>query len=190
MDLFPELPTVRCLQAIRGRPPGRPRSQPLQRLLRELLCLYPPRNPWSLDCLETERRCPCSGSRNALKIPLLLRRRYELCINRRLQYSMPCSFSFAFVSRDARRCPLEQGSPVRTVVSGVLRSAVQRAKQTPMRQEPAAAGLASRLKLGGDQGAMVVLGTIAVLYFAREILVPFAFALILTFLLTPVVALL
>jgi len=33
-------------------------------------------------------------------------------------------------------------------------------------------------------------GTIAALYFAREILIPFAFALILTFLLTPVVALL
>ncbi|MDP2997869.1 MAG: AI-2E family transporter [Bryobacterales bacterium] len=39
--------------------------------------------------------------------------------------------------------------------------------------------------------AMVMLfGTIAVLYFAREILVPLAFALILTFILTPVVALL
>jgi predicted PurR-regulated permease PerM len=33
-------------------------------------------------------------------------------------------------------------------------------------------------------------GTIAALYFAREILIPFAFALTLTFLLTPVVALL
>jgi predicted PurR-regulated permease PerM len=39
-------------------------------------------------------------------------------------------------------------------------------------------------------GAIVLFGTIAALYFAREILVPFAFALILTFLLTPVVALL
>jgi predicted PurR-regulated permease PerM len=36
-------------------------------------------------------------------------------------------------------------------------------------------------------GAIVLLGTIAVLYFAREIFVPFAFALILTFLLAPVV---
>jgi len=39
-----------------------------------------------------------------------------------------------------------------------------------------------------DAGTIVLLGTIAALYFAREILVPFAFALTLTFLLTPVVA--
>jgi predicted PurR-regulated permease PerM len=43
-------------------------------------------------------------------------------------------------------------------------------------------------KLRGDAGAIVLFGTIAALYFAREILVPFAFALTLTFLLTPVVA--
>jgi len=41
-----------------------------------------------------------------------------------------------------------------------------------------------------DTGAVVLVGTIAAAYFAREILIPFAFALILTFLLTPVVALL
>jgi hypothetical protein len=52
------------------------------------------------------------------------------------------------------------------------------------------AGLAARPKLRGDAGAIVLFGTIAALYFAREILIPFAFALILTFLLTPVVALL
>jgi predicted PurR-regulated permease PerM len=40
----------------------------------------------------------------------------------------------------------------------------------------------------GDAGAIVLLGTIAALYFAREILIPLAFALTLTFLLTPVVA--
>jgi predicted PurR-regulated permease PerM len=45
-------------------------------------------------------------------------------------------------------------------------------------------------KLRGDAGAIVLLGTIAALYFAREILIPFAFALTLTFLLTPAVALL
>jgi predicted PurR-regulated permease PerM len=45
-------------------------------------------------------------------------------------------------------------------------------------------------KIRGDAGAIVVLGTIAALYFAREILIPFAFALTLTFLLTPAVALL
>ncbi len=49
-------------------------------------------------------------------------------------------------------------------------------------------GPATRPKLRGDVGAIVLLGTIAVLYFAREIFVPFAFALILTFLLTPAVA--
>ncbi|HUD98185.1 MAG TPA: AI-2E family transporter [Bryobacteraceae bacterium] len=43
-------------------------------------------------------------------------------------------------------------------------------------------------KLGGDTGIVVLFGTIAALYFARQILIPFAFALILTFLLTPVVA--
>ena len=45
-------------------------------------------------------------------------------------------------------------------------------------------------KLRGDAGAIVLFGTIAALYFAREILIPFAFALTLTFLLTPAVALL
>jgi predicted PurR-regulated permease PerM len=43
-------------------------------------------------------------------------------------------------------------------------------------------------KLRGDAGAIVLFGTIAALYFAREILIPFAFALTLTFLLAPVVA--
>jgi predicted PurR-regulated permease PerM len=59
-----------------------------------------------------------------------------------------------------------------------------------MKHDPPRAGLATRPKLRGDAGAIVLVGTIAVLYFAREILIPFAFALILTFLLTPVVALL
>ena len=39
-----------------------------------------------------------------------------------------------------------------------------------------------------ETGPVVVVGTIAAAYFAREILIPFAFALILTFLLAPVVA--
>ncbi len=51
-------------------------------------------------------------------------------------------------------------------------------------------GLAARPELRGAAGAIVLFGTIAALYFAREILIPFAFALTLTFLLTPVVALL
>jgi predicted PurR-regulated permease PerM len=48
--------------------------------------------------------------------------------------------------------------------------------------------LAARRGLRADAGAVVLLGTIASLYFAREVLIPFAFALTLTFLLTPVVA--
>jgi predicted PurR-regulated permease PerM len=50
--------------------------------------------------------------------------------------------------------------------------------------------LSTPRKLRGDAGAIVLLATIAALYFTREILIPFAFALTLTFLLTPVVALL
>jgi predicted PurR-regulated permease PerM len=50
--------------------------------------------------------------------------------------------------------------------------------------------LAPRPNLRGDAGVMVLFGTIAALYFTREILIPFALALTLTFLLTPVVALL
>lgn len=42
----------------------------------------------------------------------------------------------------------------------------------------------------GRRGAIVVFGTIAALYLAREIFIPFAFALNLTFLFTPVAALL
>src|ERR1700675_4250677 len=52
----------------------------------------------------------------------------------------------------------------------------------------AAAGPATRPKLRCEVGAIVLFGTIAALYFAREIFIPFAFALILTFLLTPAVA--
>jgi len=59
-----------------------------------------------------------------------------------------------------------------------------------MKHDMAPAGLASRPGLRGDAGAIVLFGTIAALYFAREIFIPFAFALILTFLLTPVAALL
>jgi hypothetical protein len=51
-------------------------------------------------------------------------------------------------------------------------------------------GLTTRPKARGGAGAIVLAGTIAALYFTREILIPFAFALTLTFLLTPVVALL
>ena len=59
-----------------------------------------------------------------------------------------------------------------------------------MKQDLPAVALATRPELRGDAGAIVLFGTIAALYFAREILIPFAFALTLTFLLTPVVALL
>jgi predicted PurR-regulated permease PerM len=63
-------------------------------------------------------------------------------------------------------------------------------RPTPVKTDLPPAGIAARPKLSGDAAAIVLFGTIAALYFAREILIPFAFALILTFLLTPVVALL
>jgi predicted PurR-regulated permease PerM len=56
-----------------------------------------------------------------------------------------------------------------------------------LKHDPQPAGLASQLR--SDAGAIVLFGTVAALYFAREVLIPFAFALTLTFLLTPVVAL-
>jgi len=56
---------------------------------------------------------------------------------------------------------------------------------------PVAVGASDRHLPGSNNWAMLTLfGTIAVLYFARQILIPLAFALILTFVLTPVVALL
>ena len=56
---------------------------------------------------------------------------------------------------------------------------------------PVAISPSNRHLPSSNNWAMVTLfGTIAVLYFAREILIPLAFALILTFVLTPVVALL
>ena len=61
---------------------------------------------------------------------------------------------------------------------------------TPVKHDLPSAGLATRPELRGAAGAIVLFGTIAALYFTREILIPFAFALTLTFLLTPVVALL
>jgi predicted PurR-regulated permease PerM len=59
-----------------------------------------------------------------------------------------------------------------------------------MKHDLPPAGPAARPELRGAAGAIVLCGTIAALYFARDILIPFAFALTLTFLLTPVVALL
>jgi predicted PurR-regulated permease PerM len=59
-----------------------------------------------------------------------------------------------------------------------------------MKHAPPSAGLAARPQFRSDIGVIVLLGTIAALYFAREVLIPFAFALTLTFLLTPVVGLL
>jgi predicted PurR-regulated permease PerM len=53
-----------------------------------------------------------------------------------------------------------------------------------------AGSLATRPELRGAARAVVLFGTVAALYFAREILIPFAFALTLTFLLTPAVTLL
>ena len=59
-----------------------------------------------------------------------------------------------------------------------------------MKHDMPPAGPSSQPGLRSDAGAIVLFGTIAALYFAREILIPLAFALILTFLLTPVAALL
>lgn len=59
-----------------------------------------------------------------------------------------------------------------------------------MKHDLLPAGPGTRPRLRGDTGILVLFGTIAALYLAREILIPFAFALTLTFLLAPVVALL
>lgn len=57
-----------------------------------------------------------------------------------------------------------------------------------MRSSPSPASLPTPPKTRGDAGAIAIFLAIAALYFAREILIPFAFALTLTFLLTPAVA--
>jgi predicted PurR-regulated permease PerM len=59
-----------------------------------------------------------------------------------------------------------------------------------MKSRPLQSLLAIPPKIRGDTGIVVILGAIAALYFAREILIPLAFALTLSFLLTPAVALL
>jgi predicted PurR-regulated permease PerM len=59
-----------------------------------------------------------------------------------------------------------------------------------MKQAPPAVALASRSEVNGAAGAIILFAAVAALYFARDILIPFAFALTLTFLLTPVVTLL
>jgi len=59
-----------------------------------------------------------------------------------------------------------------------------------MKHDLPPAGHPIRPKPRGAMGAVVLCGIVAALYLAREILVPFAFALILTFLMTPAVALL
>jgi predicted PurR-regulated permease PerM len=59
-----------------------------------------------------------------------------------------------------------------------------------MKHDLPAAAPATRPVLKGAAGAIVLFAAVAALYFARDILIPFAFALTLTFILTPVVALL
>jgi predicted PurR-regulated permease PerM len=56
-----------------------------------------------------------------------------------------------------------------------------------MKHDLPAAGLVAAPQFRGDAGVILLIGTVAALYFAREILIPFAFALTLTFLLCPVV---
>jgi predicted PurR-regulated permease PerM len=67
---------------------------------------------------------------------------------------------------------------------------LQPQKPTTMKQDLPAVALATRPELRGAAGAVILFAAVAALYFARDILIPFAFALTLTFLLTPVVALL
>ena len=62
--------------------------------------------------------------------------------------------------------------------------------EAPMKSDALTAGLTPIPKLRAGVGMTALFGAVAVLYFGREILIPFAFALTLTFLLTPVVALL
>ena len=50
--------------------------------------------------------------------------------------------------------------------------------------------ITSSRKIRGEGAAVLLIGTIAALYFTREILIPFAFALTLAFLLSPAVAVL
>src|SRR5271154_5084949 len=57
-----------------------------------------------------------------------------------------------------------------------------------MRHDSPPAALSTAPKIRGDSGAIVLIVAVATLYFAREILIPLAFALTLTFLLAPVVA--
>jgi predicted PurR-regulated permease PerM len=59
-----------------------------------------------------------------------------------------------------------------------------------LRHDLPPAGLGPRSRLWGGAGVIVLFGTVAALYFARDILIPLAFALTVTFVLTPVVALL
>lgn len=59
-----------------------------------------------------------------------------------------------------------------------------------MKHDQPPAAIPPRPKLRGDAGVLVLIGTVAALYLTREILIPFAFALVLTFLLAPAVALL
>jgi predicted PurR-regulated permease PerM len=56
-----------------------------------------------------------------------------------------------------------------------------------MKHDLPPAGLASASNFQVGAGALVLFGAVAALYFTREILIPFAFALTLTFVLTPVV---
>src|ERR1051325_3883934 len=58
-----------------------------------------------------------------------------------------------------------------------------------MKTNSPAAGLGASPKPGDETGTVALFVAVAALYFAREILIPFAFALTLTFLLTPAVTL-
>src|ERR1041385_7085950 len=76
--------------------------------------------------------------------------------------------------------------------SHVTRSGHRRAPRSAisMNQSAPPTAIATPSPFRGHAAAIVLFGTIAALYFTRDILVPFAFALTLTFLLSPAVALL
>src|SRR5579862_4672988 len=59
-----------------------------------------------------------------------------------------------------------------------------------MKSNPVHATSASHGRSTGEVRVPVILGAIVAMYFAREVLIPLAFALTLTFLLTPIVTLL
>src|ERR1035438_711042 len=100
-----------------------------------------------------------------------------------LQWAQLCCWAWRF-SRGSRL----RAEKIRHNAWRVFRSA--RRLHMHLKHDLPAAGIATSSRLWGGAGVIVLFGTVAALYFARAILIPFAFALTVTFILTPVVALL